>query len=437
MKSIFILIGGALVALAGFLGGIAYRAPHAEVSNHSPSPKQRRILYYVDPMHPAYKSDKPGTAPDCGMRLEPVYVDNGAPDSAANNLINITAEKQQLIGVEYGQAEWTMSSNSFRASAKVAQDETRVIRLHPKVQGWIEQVFVDFVGARVEKGDRLLTIYSPEMLAAEQDYLLALQARNILKASPLKEASENSESLIRASRTRLELWDLSRSQIDEIEESGKAQRTITLYAPASGYVVARNAFSGQKAGPETELYAIADLNSVWIIADVFEGDVPNVRVGQSAIVSLPYENGRRFVARVSFIQPQVDSATRTLKVRMEAPNPSMRLKPDMFVDVEFQTASQRRLTVPAEAVLDSGQRKTVFVDHGNGNLEARQVETGERLGDRIEILKGLNAAERIVTSGDFLIDSESQLKQALKAAPESHAGHQAPPAAHAGAHQHD
>src|SRR5579864_480731 len=364
-------------------------------------------------MHPAYKSDKPGNAPDCGMKLEPVYEGDADADPAHAGLLNISAEKQQLIGVEYGQVAWTSSSSSFRASGKVAQDETRVIRLHPKVQGWIEQVFVDFVGARVEKGDRLLTIYSPEMLAAQQDYLLALQARSILKSSPLAEAADNSDSLIRASRTRLELWDLGKTQIDELEKTGKAQRTVTLYAPASGYIIARNAFPGQKASPEAELYAIGDLSRVWVVADVFESDAANVHVGQSVVVGLPSENGRGFAARVSYIQPQIDPVTRTLKVRIEAPNPAMQLKPDMFVDVEFHSASQRKLTVPAEAVLDAGQRKTVFVDHGQGNLEPRQVEIGERSGDRVEIVKGLKAGERIVTSGNFLIDSESQLKEAL------------------------
>ena len=439
MKSLFVLIGAVMLASAGFIGGIAYRAQKAEPSSVPGSRKDRRVLYYVDPMHPAYKSDKPGVAPDCGMKLEPVYEGDVAPDAAQAGLLKISAEKQQLIGVEYGQAEWTSSGSSFRASGRVTQDETRVIRLHPKVEGWIEQVFVDFMGARVEKGDRLLTIYSPEMLAAQQDYLLAIQARNILKSSPLAEAAQNGDSLIRASRTRLELWDLSHAQIDELEKSGKPQRAITLYAPAAGYVIARNAFPGQKAGPDTELYAIGDLSRVWVIADVFESDAANVRAGQNAAIALPYENGRAFQARVSYIQPQVDPATRTLKVRIEAPNPGMQLKPDMFVDVQFQTAAQRKLTVPAEAVLDAGERKTVFIDRGNGNLEPRQVEVGDRLGERIEILKGLKPGERIVTSGNFLIDSESQLKDALKATPSAHGQHStAQPQPQApGRHQHD
>lgn len=418
MKAILVLIGIGVVATAGFVGGFAYRARptvvQAAARSVAPAKVQRRILYWVDPMHPAYKSDKPGIAPDCGMTLVPVYEDGGAADESHAGQLKISTEKQQLIGVTYGQAEWASASSSFRAVGKVALDETHVVRVHPKVEGWIEQVFADFMGAPVDKGQRLLTIYSPEMLAAEQDYLLALQARNILKNSPLPEAAENSDSLIRASRMRLELWDLSAAQIDAIEKTGKTERTITLYAPAGGFVIARNAFPSQKVGPDTELYSISDLSRVWVMADVFESDAANVRIGQGATIQTSYGGGKAFAARVSFIQPQVDPATRTLKVRLEASNPGFQLKPDMFVDVQFQMASQRKLTVPAEAVLDAGVRKTVFVDRGKGYLEPREVQIGERIGDRIEILKGLQPGEQIVTSGNFLIDSESQLKNAGK-----------------------
>ncbi len=417
MKAILILVGIGVVAAAGFVGGFAYRARPSvrqAATPAAPAKVQRRVLYWVDPMHPAYKSDKPGIAPDCGMTLEPVYEDGGGAEESHDGQLKISTDKQQLIGVTYGQAELATSSSSFRAVGKVAIDETRVARVHPKIEGWIEQVFADFMGAPVEKGQRLLTIYSPEMLGAEQDYLLALQARNILKSSPLPEAAENSDSLIRASRTRLELWDLSASQIDAIEKTGKTERTITLYAPAGGFVIARNAFPSQKVGPDTELYAISDLSRVWVMADVFESDAANVRIGQSAMIQASYGGGRAFAARVSFIQPQVDPATRTLKVRLEASNPGFQLKPDMFVDVQFQVASQRKLTVPAEAVLDAGARKTVFIDRGKGYLEPREVEIGERLGDRIEIVKGLQPGEQIVTSGNFLIDSESQLKGPAK-----------------------
>ena len=242
MKSFLVLIGIALVAAAGFVGGLAYRAHRDSAGKGIVTQKpKRRILYYVDPMHPVYKSDKPGIAPDCGMKLEPVYADSAVPEPTDTGLLNISPDQQRLIGVEYGQAELTTSSNPFRASGKVALDETRLVRVHPKVEGWIEKVFVDFTGAPVEKGQPLLTIYSPDMLAAEQDYLLALQARKILRSSPLAEAAENSDSLLKASRTRLELWDLSPAQLDEIDRTGNTIHAITLYAPAGGFVTARNA----------------------------------------------------------------------------------------------------------------------------------------------------------------------------------------------------
>jgi RND family efflux transporter MFP subunit len=233
-----------------------------------------------------------------------------------------------------------------------------------------------------------------------------------MRNSTLKDSYSDSESLVKAARMRLELFDLSRPQIEEVERTGNPIRAITLNAPAGGFVAARNAFPNQRVTAETELYMLADLSRVWIMADVFEADLSRIRQGQPATVSLPYENNRSFSARVAYIQPQVDPVTRTLKIRLEAANAGLRLKPDMFVDVTFRISQSAKLTVPSEAVLNAGLRKTVFVDKGDGYLEPRQVETGEAIGDRVEILSGLKAGERIVTSGNFLIDSESQLKSA-------------------------
>ena len=264
----------------------------------------------------------------------------------------------------------------------------------------------------MEDWQRLLTLYSPEMLATEQEYLLALKSKDMLKNSTLAGVLEQSDSLTAASRKRLELWDLSETQIEEIARTGQPVTNITLDSPIGGYVITRNAFPKQRITPETELYNIVDLSRVWIMADVFENDAPMVRLDQQVTVSLA--SARSFRARVDYIQPQVDPTTRTLKVRLEADNPEMLLKPDMYVDVEFRVATPRRITVPSEAVLNSGERQTVFVDRGNGYIEPREVQTGERVGDRLEIVKGLQPGERIVTSGNFLIDSESQLKAAEK-----------------------
>jgi len=444
-----------LLVLAVFAAGYGYGRWYGKNAGGAAQKGGRKILYYVDPMHPAYKSDKPGIAPDCGMKLEPVYEDGGAASPAAaerkilhyrdpkepsytsdkpgfnadtgNELepvyaddasampmgtIKVDSEKQQVIGVSYGQVESGAGARTFRAVGKVAFDETRTARVHARVEGWIDQVFVDFTGQVVTKGQRLLTLYSPEMLATQQEYLLALKSKDLLKSSTFEDAVQQSGSLTAASRKRLELWDLSDAQIEELARTGKPVTNITLNAPISGYVITRNAFPKQKITPETELYNIVDLSRVWIMADVFENEAPMVRIGQQVSVSLASGRGQAFRARVSYIQPQVDPMTRTLKVRLEADNPEMLLKPDMYADVEFRVEMPGRITVPSTAVLNSGERQTVFVDRGNGYLEPRQVEIGERIGDRLEILKGLKPGERIVVSGNFLIDSESQLKAA-------------------------
>ena len=443
-----------VVVAAVFFGGYAY---HAIKSGSGGADKGgRKVLYWVDPMHPAYKSDKPGIAPDCGMKLEPVYADGGGPASApaaerkvlyyrdpedqnfhaqqpglnpetGNELapvyaddastmpmgtVQITPEKQQLIGVKYGQVETGGGSRTIRAVGKVAIDETRIEHVHTKLEGWIDKVSVDFTGKLVKKGDPLLTIYSPEMLASQRELLLAVKAKDMMRDNPLPAAYDQSESLLQAARRRLELWDLSEAQIDQVLKSGEPIKNITLYSPITGYVTERKAFPQLKVMPDTDLYTIVDLSQVWIMADVFEYEAPNIRLGEAARISLQALPGRTFNARIDYLQPQVDPTTRTLKVRLNMENPGLMLKPDMYADVEIRVSLPSNLTVPAEAVLDAGEHKTVFVDRGNGFFEPRQVKTGERDGNRIQILSGLSGGERVVTSGNFMIDSESQMKSA-------------------------
>jgi membrane fusion protein, copper/silver efflux system len=422
VRSVLIVVA---VAAAFFAGRwYAARAPRAP---------ERKVLYWVDPMHPAYKSDKPGIAPDCGMKLVPVYEGETLATAlrTAPGTVAISAEKQQLIGVRYGTAEMTSGADMVRATGKVTIDETRVSHVHSRTEGWVDKVYADFTGDVVHKGQALLTLYSPELLSSQQEYLLAIKAREAMRESSIPGAATDAASLVEASRHRLQLWDLSEGQIEELERTEKPVKNTTLYAPASGYVMARNAFPNQKIMPDTELYTVVDLGHVWVVASIFEYQAPLVHVGQAAVVSLPYGGGARWNARVSFIQPQVDAQTRTIQVRLEMPNPGLALKPEMFVNVELRSPQPTRLTVPVEAVLDTGLKKTVFVDLGNGHFEPREVETGERIGDRVAVLKGLAAGERLVISGNFLINSESQ----LKAAAAGMAGEStAPPA---GAHPHD
>ena len=417
MKILKMILALALLA-AAFFGGYAYRSLFRSSGTANTATGGRKILYYVDPMHPAYKSDKPGVAPDCGMKLEPVYADSAPAASASDqsNLpmgtIRISPEKQQQIGVQYGTAEMTSGGQTIRAVGKVTYDETRLAHVHTKYEGWIDKVYVDFIGKLVEKGQPLLTIYSPDLLASQQELLLARKAKEVMKKSTLEGVIDQSETLFQAAKRRLELWDFSEAQIDQLLATGQPIKNVTIYSPIKGYVLERKAFPQVKVVPDTDLYTVVDLSRVWIMADVFEGEAPNVRLGQTARVTPSYDKNRSFLAKVSYIQPEVDPTTRTLKVRLAADNPGIALKPDMYVDVTFRVDSAAALTVPSGAVLQTGDRNTVFIGHGDGYLEPREVTVGEQQGDRITILKGLKAGERIVTSGNFLIDSESQLKAA-------------------------
>ena len=453
------LVGLLTLLAATFAGGYIVRASRRS----APAEPARRVLYYVDTMNPAYRSDKPGVALD-GMALQPVYADDGTPapggeatrSSMPPGAIKISPERQQLIGVKFATVELAGDTRAIRAVGKVTFDETRVAHVHTRTDGWIEKVFVDFTGDTVKQGQPMLTIYSPEMLASQQELLLAVRARDLMRNNPLASATEHSDSLFQAAKRRLELWQLSEDQIQQVLATGEPIHSITVRAPASGFVTERKAFPNQRVTPDSDLYTITDLSRVWIMADVFESDITSIKLGDAAAVIFPNGGAPTISAKVNYVQPQVDPLTRTLKVRLDANNPGLRMKPDMFVNVEFGVATASLLTVPADAVLDTGDRQTVFVDLGNGYLEPRQVVVGERFGDRVTITRGLSAGERVVASGTFLVDSESQLKAAasgMGAPQHEHGGAPAakpmdpsmpmpaakpkPPAPAPGAHRHD
>ncbi|HEX6728537.1 MAG TPA: efflux RND transporter periplasmic adaptor subunit [Pyrinomonadaceae bacterium] len=324
----------------------------------------------------------------------------------------ISPEKQQLIGVQYGTVEYQTISKSLRAVGKVAYDETKITRINPKIEGWIETVYVDFTGKLVQKGQPLLSIYSPDLVQTQQEYLLAIKGRRQLGESPFSEAVNFSESLVQSARRRLELWDVSEQQIRELEKRGTALRAMTIYAPASGFVMTRNAFPRQRVMPETELYTLADLSTVWIIADIYEFEAADVKLGQPATVTLSSFPEREFTGKITYIFPQVDNTTRTLKVRIELANKGFALKADMFADVVLQINHGNKLVVPQEAVMDSGSEQLVYVSLDDGYFEPRRIQIGAKVDDKYIVLGGLQAGERIVTSGNFLIDSESKLKSA-------------------------
>ncbi|HXF05659.1 MAG TPA: efflux RND transporter periplasmic adaptor subunit, partial [Blastocatellia bacterium] len=354
------------------------------------APSERRILYWQDPMHPDYKSDKPGKAPDCGMDLVPVYADEAtSAGSFPPGTVRISPQKQQLIGITTGEVATVPLAQTIRTVGKVTYDETRITRIHPKIEGWIEKVFVDYTGKFVRKGEPLVSLYSPELVATQQEYLLALRARAYLGRSSVREIVENSLSLHEASKKRLLLWDISEEEIREIERRGEPLKALTIYAPSEGYVLSRNAYERQRVTPETELYTIADLSTVWVLADIYEYEAPMVKIGQTGVLTLPYYPGKTFRGTVTYIYPQVDNVTRTVKIRLEFPNPGLLLKPDMYVNVELRVDYGRRVAVPEEAVLDSGEKQIVFVAHEGGYFEPRRVTLGQKVGNFFIVLDGL------------------------------------------------
>lgn len=387
----------------------------------------KKVLYWVDPMHPQYKSDKPGTAPDCGMDLVPVYADQQAADEGTpENALKIPFGKQQLMGVRYGTVVRAPMNKTLRALGRIAYDETKIARVHPKIDGWIEKVYVDFTGKLVEKGQPLVDVYSPALVSTQQEYLLAAKARAHLASSSFGEISSGALSLYDSARKRLLLWDIDEKSIEEIEKTGEPKKALTLYSPISGFVLDRKAYERQRITAETELYAIADLSNVWVLADVFEYEMEQIRVGQSAQLQLSYFPDKKFAGVIDYIYPQLEPSTRTLKVRIQVPNSQYLLKPDMYVNVTLNISYGTQTVVPVEAVLDSGAEQVVFVAHENGFFEPRKIKIGAEVTGRYVVLDGLKPGERVVTSGNFLIDSESRLKSAMGAM--AGMGHESAPA---------
>jgi RND family efflux transporter MFP subunit len=381
-------------------------------SEQPPAKKQPKILYYVDPMNPTNKSDKPGKAP-CGMDMVPVYEEaqTGTGKLPAGT-VKISPEKQQMIGVKISEAAEMEISKTIRAVGLATYDETRVAHVHTKFAGWVDKVYVDFVGKSVKKGQPLLSIYSPDLVSTEQELLIAKKSRDILRSSTFKDIGVGSESLYNATRERLKYWDINDSQIDRIERQGTPLKTLTLFSNLDGFVVARNVFAGQQVAPEMDLFVVADLSNIWIQAEVYEYEVQSVYLGQTASVGFASFPGKTFAGKVTYISPEMDPKTRTLKIRVELANQEYKIKPDMYANVELKLDYGKKLSVPQEAVLDSGASQMVFVAGEGGYFEPRKVTLGPSVDGRSIVLDGLKAGEQVVTSANFLIDSESQLKSA-------------------------
>ncbi|MDP2318976.1 MAG: efflux RND transporter periplasmic adaptor subunit [Acidobacteriota bacterium] len=328
----------------------------------------------------------------------------------------ISPARQQTIGVRTAIVGHQSLDTTIRTVGAMAYDETRITEVHPKVAGWVERTFVDYVGKTVRRGQPLLTIYSPELVSTQHEYLLALRARGQLSKSAFAETRSGAESLLEATRDRLRLWDVSDAQVAELERTGQVQRTLTLYSPFNGVVLERNTYAGQYITPDTSTAKIADLSRIWVVAQIFEYETRAVKLGQEARIEFPYgQSTRKLAGKITFIYPDIDPQTRRARVRIEFANPGLELKPETYVTVTIQVAGGHALAVPREAVIDTGTAQYVIVALADGYFEPRPVEVGAPVDAFYPVLKGLADGDRIVTSAQFLIDSETNLQAAMQA----------------------
>ncbi len=326
--------------------------------------------------------------------------------------ITIDAATAEAIGLQTFVVEAREMNQTIRTTGRVAVDERRVTQVHTKVEGFIDETFGNFEGQVIRKGQPLLTIYSPELVATQQEYLIALQAQGDFKKSEFDVVRRSGSTLVESARRRLQLFDVTPAQIAEVGRTGRVSKNVTFNAPASGVITGRKAFPGMRVTPETELYTLTDLSTVWVEADVFESDLANVRVGTSAEVTLP--NGETRRARVAYINPLVESQSRTARVRLELPNPNLRLKPGMFVNVSLRIVQPPQVVVPRDAVLATGTRFLVLVDDGQSRFTLREIIVGNQGQEFYTVQSGLAVSERVARNIQFLIDSETQLRQAVE-----------------------
>ena len=410
-KPIRITVG--LVLVAGvFLSGYFAHRPQVPVSANSTS--SRQVLYYTCPMHPHYKSDHAGDCPSCGMRLVPVNAVDSESETQSTisdipGAVQVNPAKQQLIGVQTEEVHEAAASHRLRASGRIAVDEGRQYRLIAATDGWIRELGENSAGVFVKKNQILTSYYTPNLVAATQTFVFALQTNAQAQSGDATIGYQRGPTTLslQIALDSLRSLGMSEFQIEEIRQTRVAPDKINVYSPIDGFVIARNISPQQRFDKGAEMYRIADIKHLWVLADIFEKDRNFVKPGAMATVRY---RGREFPARMKDVLPQFDPQSRTLKTRFELDNPGYILRPDMFVDVDLHVEMPAALTVPADAVIDSGKQKTVFVEHGDGNFEPRLIETGWRLADRIEITKGLKSGERVIVAGNFLIDSESRMK---------------------------
>jgi RND family efflux transporter MFP subunit len=387
-------------------------APGAPAAGGSP----RKVAYYRSPMDPAVRSATPAKD-SMGMDFVPVYEDElagggGVPGRA---IVTLSEERRRVLGVRSEPVRRTSLARTIRTVGRVTPDERRLHHIHTKYEAYIEHLHVDYTGMFVKKGQALASLFSPELVATQQEYLLASRARQQLASSALPAVAQGGVDLLEAARGRLLLWDIREEDIARLEATGEVRRTLDLYSPVSGYVTQKMALHGMRVTPTDTLFDIADLSWLWVLADVYESDLAAVRLGMPAELTLSYLPGRTWRGDVTYVAPTVEEKTRTIKVRIEVDNADGQLKPDMFADVLLKSGLGIGLVVPESALLRTGERTLVFADLGEGRLEPREVKVGAKVADGVQVVSGVAEGERVVTAANFLLDSESSIKAALSA----------------------
>jgi len=444
--------------------GVTAAKSQTEESQKVNQEREAKTLYHC-PMHPNYISDKPGECPICGMTLVPIEEEKKTAEATPEGMVEISPEKQQLLGVTFGQVELRELHRMISAYGRLTYDETRLASVTTKFSGWVEALYVDYTGKLVRKGQPLFSIYSPDLIAAQEEYLLALRAQKTLglaKNNPhlsQEKAGEeagmnqtaaneaqvtqgesnlsrnieiegtqsnsnpgqaslnsslNLSQVVEAAKRRLLLWDISEEQIAELEKTGKPFRALTIYSPETGFVIEKNVVQGKYVMAGENLFSLADLSRLWLFADIYERDLPFISVGTEVAVEMASFPAEILTGKISYIFPYIQNETRTARVRVEFANPGFRLKPEMYGRIKLHLPLGRRLALPEEAVIDTGERKLVFVVQEGRHFEPRAVQLGAKAGEYYEVLTGLEEGEQVVTSAQFLVDSESRLKAALK-----------------------
>jgi membrane fusion protein, copper/silver efflux system len=373
-------------------------------------PQKREILFYRSPMNPEVTSPVP--AKDAmGMDYVPVYAEDNGGDVAGT--VKISPVVQNNIGLRTATAEIRNMSRTIRTLGRVDFDEEKVFRLHPKIDGWITNIRVDKTGQPVAEDEILLDFYSPKLVSTQQEYLLAIENYAALKSSSFEDIRSGAQGLVASSRARLRLLDVPEHQIKELEETHTVKESVHIHSPAGGTVMHIGVREGQYVTPATELYQIVDLSTVWVFADVYEYELPWIREGDVARMTMRSLPGKVLEGSVSYIYPYAESKTRTTKVRLVFDNPDLLLRPDTFSEITVQSQERSNLVVvPAEAVVRSGSYDQIFVMKEEGTFEPRKVKLGVESGEDVAVLDGIQAGERVVVSAQFLIDSESKLREA-------------------------